>query len=112
MIRKNKPTNKSEPHSNSRPKSPLVFCIHGNKWGIATCCEELEGHEHLDGLKKPMVKQTFSVLIVLNFDIFLRLDSQLGGNMAAMTQYIVIKIEKKELIKSEMILVNQLFLSK
>ena len=27
--------------------------------------------------------------------------------MAAMTQYIVIKIEKKELIKSEMILVNQ-----
>merc|ERR1719219_405786 len=22
--------------------SPLVFCVHGNKWGVATCCEDWE----------------------------------------------------------------------
>jgi len=22
--------------------SALVFCVHGNKWGVATCCEDLE----------------------------------------------------------------------
>jgi len=38
----------------SRPKSPtLVFCIHGNKWGIANCCEELEGHK--EGEHEPML---------------------------------------------------------
>jgi len=31
--------------SNSR-SAPVVFCIHGNKWGVANCCEELEGHTH------------------------------------------------------------------
>jgi len=28
--------------SNSSRSSPVVFCIHGNKWGVATCCEDLE----------------------------------------------------------------------
>jgi len=31
--------------SNSR-SAPVVFCIHGNKWGVANCCEELEGQNH------------------------------------------------------------------
>jgi hypothetical protein len=39
----------------SRPKSPVVFCIHGNKWGIANCCEELEDHQHSEGQNDPMV---------------------------------------------------------
>jgi len=27
--------------------APLVFCIHGNKWGVASCCQDLEEkHEH------------------------------------------------------------------
>ena len=59
-----KSTNKSEPYSNCRSKSPMVFCIHGNKWGIATCCEELEEHQHPGGQKEPMVEQTFNVLNV------------------------------------------------
>jgi len=33
--------------SNSR-SSPVVFCIHGNKWGVANCCEELEGQSHAE----------------------------------------------------------------
>ena len=64
MTKRNKPTNKNEPHTNFRPKSPIVFCIHGNKWGIATCCEELEEHQHPGGQKEPMVEQTFNVLNV------------------------------------------------
>jgi len=38
-----------------RPSPPTVFCIHGNKWGIATCCEKLEGNDHDNGHKEPMV---------------------------------------------------------
>ena len=22
--------------------SPIVFCIHGNKWGVATCCQDID----------------------------------------------------------------------
>ena len=29
--------------------TPLVFCIHGNKWGMANCCDDLEeNHKHGD----------------------------------------------------------------
>ena len=34
-------------------RQAVVFCIHGNKWGVAECCEEWEGGagegEHLLG---------------------------------------------------------------
>lgn len=32
--------------------TPIVFCIHGNKWGVANCCDDLEDnrqHSHQDG---------------------------------------------------------------
>jgi len=38
--------------SNSR-SPPVVFCIHGNKWGVANCCEELE--EHTESEHEPML---------------------------------------------------------
>lgn len=38
---------------NSSPSSPVVFCIHGNKWGVATCCEDLEGHNESEN--EPML---------------------------------------------------------
>jgi len=29
------------------PAAPVVFCLHGNKWGVAQCCEDLEtGGDH------------------------------------------------------------------
>jgi len=28
--------------SSSSPEGPIVFCTHGNKWGVATCCEDLD----------------------------------------------------------------------
>merc|ERR1712083_1134799 len=28
-------------NTNSR-SSPIVFCIHGNKWGVANCCEDID----------------------------------------------------------------------
>ena len=32
-----------------RTVSPLVYCVHGNRWGLAQCCEELEQvHCHTD----------------------------------------------------------------
>jgi len=39
-------------NTNSRA-SPVVFCIHGNKWGVANCCEELEGQT--DSEHEPML---------------------------------------------------------
>jgi len=27
---------------NRKESAPLVFCIHGNKWGVASCCDDLE----------------------------------------------------------------------
>jgi len=33
------------------PSTSTVFCIHGNKWGIATCCEQLEGNDKSTGHK-------------------------------------------------------------
>ena len=35
----------SSSSSSSSPSSfssPIVFCIHGNKWGLATCCEDID----------------------------------------------------------------------
>ena len=35
----------SSSSSSSPPSSfssPIVFCIHGNKWGLATCCEDID----------------------------------------------------------------------
>jgi len=29
--------------------SPVVFCIHGNKWGVATCCDDWEDNEPMLG---------------------------------------------------------------
>jgi len=26
---------------------PLVFCVHGNKWGLATCCEQIPGNQQI-----------------------------------------------------------------
>jgi len=41
--------------SNSR-SPPVVFCIHGNKWGVANCCEELD--EQTQSEHEPMDVQT------------------------------------------------------
>jgi len=38
--------------SNSR-SPPVVFCIHGNKWGVANCCEELD--EQTQSEHEPML---------------------------------------------------------
>jgi len=38
--------------TNSR-SPPVVFCIHGNKWGVANCCEELE--ERTQSEHEPML---------------------------------------------------------
>jgi len=29
--------------SSSSSDGTIVFCIHGNKWGVATCCQDLDG---------------------------------------------------------------------
>ena len=31
-----------EAERTERRVSPLVYCVHGNRWGLAQCCEELE----------------------------------------------------------------------
>jgi len=38
----------SIPQTGTSPGSTVVFCIHGNKWGVATCCEDLEGQNHTE----------------------------------------------------------------
>jgi len=40
--------------SNTSIGSTLVFCIHGNKWGVATCCEDLDGQ--IQAEDEPMLK--------------------------------------------------------
>jgi len=30
---------------NRKESAPLVFCIHGNKWGVASCCDDLEEND-------------------------------------------------------------------
>ena len=35
-------------------KAPVVFCIHGNKYGVVKCCDSLSdenGHSHQDNAK-------------------------------------------------------------
>ena len=42
--------------------SPIVFCIHGNKWGVANCCEDIDyqnsaEHEPMVGSKPNITKR-------------------------------------------------------
>ena len=32
----------SSSSSSASPDGPIVFCIHGNKWGVANCCEDID----------------------------------------------------------------------
>jgi len=36
------------PGASTSPSAPVVYCVHGNKWGVAQCCQDLgEEHEEL-----------------------------------------------------------------
>ena len=32
----------SSSSSSASLDGPIVFCIHGNKWGVANCCEDID----------------------------------------------------------------------
>ena len=54
----------------------LVFCVHGNKWGLATCCEDLE-NDFLTTDIQPMVLILLLIsYIYINLNFLLQLSDK------------------------------------
>jgi hypothetical protein len=32
----------------SKPSTSIIFCVHGNKYGVARCCDDLHGENNED----------------------------------------------------------------
>ena len=43
------------------PSLPLVFCVHGNKWGMAECCEELKGEDSTVHCHQVRAERTYNL---------------------------------------------------
>ncbi|XP_023343791.1 zinc transporter 2 isoform X3 [Eurytemora carolleeae] len=76
---------KTEYRSIDPRKPPLVFCVHGNKWGVAECCEELDStavhchQDRTDGIDK---KARRKLILASVLCIFFIIGEVVGGVLA------------------------------